>query len=298
MTKVLFIVNPNALKGKITKYIPQMLKNLKEKNFEVNLQYTKKEYSADKIIENNKNKFDLVICCSGDGTVNEIINAMMQFNTKTPIGLIPLGTMNDFAHGIEVSFNKLDLSRNISKYVIKKSDTGKFNDQYFNYVAAFGTFSNVGYETPNLWKRKIGKIAYFLKAFIELFRINKYEIEAKIDKEIVRGTYIYMSISNSKTIARIPWFSKKIVNFDDGKFEILLIKSPKYFIQLIPIFFSLIFHKYKNKHIIFKQASQIEIEFHEEVPWTLDGEFGGKVKKAQIKNIEKNIEYLVPNKEK
>ena len=174
MTKVLFIVNPNALKGKITKYIPQMLKNLKEENFKVNLQYTKKEYSADKIIENNKNKFDLVICCSGDGTVNEIINAMMQFNTKTPIGLIPLGTMNDFAHGIEVSFNKLDLSRNISKYVIKKSDTGKFNDQYFNYVAAFGTFSNVGYETPNLWKRKIGKIAYFLKAFIEIFRINKY----------------------------------------------------------------------------------------------------------------------------
>ena len=175
------------------------------------------------------------------------------------------------------------MSKDLNKYVVRKSDTGRFNQNYFNYVAAFGVFSNVGYETSNKWKHKIGKIAYFIKAFEQLFRIKPYKVNARIDGQEI-----------DEELARIPWFKAKQVNLEDGKFEVILIKSPQHFFQLIPIFLSLVSHRYKNKHIIFRQAHEIQLDIEQEIQWTLDGEDAGKHKKVEIENIRRNIEYLVP----
>ena len=93
---ILIIVNPNAGKGKVQKKIHKIANNFSKQDYVVDIIYTKKNYSAKDIIQDYKGPLQLVICCGGDGTLNDLINAVMLLENKPKISFIPLGTMNDF----------------------------------------------------------------------------------------------------------------------------------------------------------------------------------------------------------
>ena len=87
--------------------------------------------------------YDIVVASGGDGTLDEIVTGMMLGGYTNPIGYIPSGSTNDFAN----SFH------NFKKYVAGRYghcrglphafDVGRFNDDYFVYIAAFRTVTDV-----------------------------------------------------------------------------------------------------------------------------------------------------------
>lgn len=291
--QVLLIVNPEAGKGKVQKKIPDIKKDLMKLGYDVKIVYTKKDFSSKQIIKQYNNT-DIVLCCGGDGTVNDLVNAVMELEEKPYISFIPLGTVNDFARTIGLSRQRYLMPGILKKFSIQKTDIGKFNEKYFNYVAAFGAFTQVSYITSQKLKKLFGKLAYFFVGIKYLFKIKNYKINLEIDGEGIERECIYCSISNSKSIGGFQWFRKRDISISDGKFEVLLINTPKNKIRYISIVFDIIFRRYKTKNFFYKQGSNIQISSDKSILWTIDGEYGGSTKEAKICNCKEAVTYIVP----
>lgn len=202
--------------------------------------------------------------------------------------------MNDFAKTIRMSTNKIFLSKHINETRLIKSDTGSFNNTYFNYVAAFGAFTPVSYVTPHKLKKVFGKIAYFIVGTIYVGKIRTHKIKVKVNEEEFEDDFIYGSISNSKSIGGFKWFKRKGVKINDGKFEVLLIKRPKNIFGWIRMLNLLILKRHDRKYFYYAQTDKIEFKSEQNLTWTIDGEYGGRKKEIFIKNNKEAIEYVIP----
>jgi len=292
--KILLIVNLHSGKGTIKRKLPSIINNLSGAGYEVDVHYTKPNYKPAKIMREYNKNVDLIICCGGDGTLNEVVNYVMKSEINSKISFIPLGTMNDFAHTIKMSTNKTYLSRNINNCRHVKSDIGKFNTVYFNYVAAFGAFVPVPYVTPQSLKRIFGKFAYFIVAFSYISKIREVPIVLEVNGKHIEDEFVFGSISNSKTIGRIRWFKRNEVKIDDGKFEMMFVKKPKNVLQFIDMVFALLIKNHNKKYFYFFQTDEVSIKSDAGIPWTLDGEYGGRLKHVTIKNNKQSVTYIVP----
>ena len=292
---ILIIVNPNAGKGKVQKKIHKIASNFSKQNYLVDIIYTKKNYSAADIINDYKGDLDIVICCGGDGTLNDLINAVMKMEIKPKISFIPLGTMNDFANTVGLFRFKFWLPNNMKNAKHMKIDIGSFNGKYYNYVAAFGAFTMVPYVTKQNLKKVFGKLAYFIVGIRYLAKIKSYNLKLEVDGKITEGDFIYGSISNSKSIGGFKWFRKREINIGDGKYEVILIKKPKHKIGIVNVAVNILFKRYNNeKHFLYMQGSNIKITPKTHLKWTLDGEYGGRIETVEIKNNKQEIELIIP----
>ena len=256
--------------------------------------YTKIDYSASSIIRDYKRDLDLVICCGGDGTLNDLINAVMKLEKKPYISFIPLGTMNDYANTIGLYRFKFWLPNNMKNPEERLVDIGEFDNKYFNYVAAFGAFTMVPYVTRQSLKKVFGKLAYFIVGIKYLKKIKSYKLIIDVDGSVIKGDFIYGSISNSKSIGGFRWFRKREIDLGDGKYEIILVKKPHEKIQLLGIIFNILFKKYNNKNFLYLQGSNIKISPQVHLNWTLDGEYGGRKKEVEIINNKQAVTMVIP----
>ena len=111
--KILAIVNPRSGMADIGRYIDRIEDNLKLNGYEVDIKYTTREYNATKILEDYDKEFNIILACGGDGTLNETIEGLYERNKDVKVCFIPSGTTNDFAKSLNISFNRL----HISKYI-------------------------------------------------------------------------------------------------------------------------------------------------------------------------------------
>lgn len=203
--------------------------------------------------------------------------------------------MNDFARTIKLSTKKTFLAKNIDEGTIISSDIGEFNDCYFNYVVAFGAFTPVSYVTSQKLKRRLGKLAYFIVALKYLNKIRGYKITIKTKETEITDKFIFGSVSNSKSIGGFEWFKRKGVKINDGEFEALFIKNPHSIMGYIKTIIALLLKQHnKKKYFEYYKTDKIEIISDSQIPWTVDGEFGGRKKEVNIKNINKAIDYIIP----
>lgn len=295
--EILIIVNPCAGKGKINKYIPNICDNLEKQGYELEVEYTSKEKNGREIIKNYMRYIDAVIVCGGDGTLNEVVNGIIESNKKINVTFIPFGTTNDFAKTLKMPTNKLRLSKKLSKYNRKQIDIGKFNNKYFYYVAAFGTFSDISYITKQKDKNRLGRLAYFkegLKKIKNMKKFKAYQVSIVTDNEIIKDKFIYGGVTNSLSIGGFKWFRKDEMSLNDGLFEVILVKKPKNFVTALKIAYSLISKRFDQKNIYYLKTKHLKFDFEENIVWTLDGEKGQEAKEILIENQRNKLGMLVP----
>ena len=295
--EILIIVNPCAGKGKVNKYIPQICDNFEKKGYELEVKYTSDTENGETIIENYIRYIDAVVVCGGDGTMNEVINGIIKCHKKIDITFIPFGTTNDYARTVKIPKKKYSLSKKLSKYKNKKIDIGSFNDRYFYYVAAFGVCTDIAYTTKQNEKNKIGRFAYYRRALKEFKNMKTYKTTIVTDDEIIKDEFIYGGITNSISIGGLKWFRRSDININDGLFEVVLIKKPKNKFGIIKIFVSILRKRYDQKNIYCMKTKHLQIDFEEDVNWTLDGEYGGIASKVLIENNRNRLDLLVPEKD-
>ena len=211
---------------------------------------------------------------------------------------MPTGTTNDFARSLNVSFDKLDISKNIYEYRSKKVDIGFIDNQIFNYVAAFGIFSKSSYNTSSKLKRRIGKLAYVLSGIKDLFNFKTYKLEIQTETEKIEDEFFYGSISNSEYIGGFNLLKNKCVKVDDGKFEAIFVKKPKNFIQTIKLILKVLRGNLEDENIYYLETSELIIKCNETIEWSIDGEYGGAKNKVEIHAKKQFVEYLIPSNEK
>jgi YegS/Rv2252/BmrU family lipid kinase len=210
-----------------------------------------------------------------------------------PIGYIPAGTTNDFARSLHISKDILEAADTATNGIPFACDIGQFNEDYFVYIAAFGMFTDVSYETKQSMKNVLGHLAYLLEGTKRIFNIPSYHIRITHDGKVIEDDFMFGMITNSKSVAGFVDLVGKDVVFDDGEFEVTLIKAPKNAMELNEIVASLLMRQIDSHYMYSFRTGEIRLESKEEIPWTLDGEFGGEHDEVVIRNIKQGLQIMV-----
>lgn len=293
---MLFIYNPKAGKALIRNHLVDILDVFVKGGYEVTVYPTQARGDAIKKTKKKKDKYDIVVCSGGDGTLDEVCTGMMESKVKVPIGYIPAGSTNDFAASLNLSKNMVQAAEDIVNGDTFAVDIGIFNEDIFAYIAAFGLFTEVTYETDQQVKNVLGHVAYLLEGMKSLATIKKYKLKVMTDETVIEDEFIFGMITNSHSVGGFQRITGNNVELDDGEFEVTLIKYPKNPIELNRVMAALVDRDIDAECMYCFKAKEVRIESEEEVAWTLDGEFGGSHKEVTVKNLHKSLEIRVPNR--
>ncbi|MBH1940687.1 diacylglycerol kinase family lipid kinase [Mobilitalea sibirica] len=295
--KMLFIYNPHAGKGKIRHLLSNIIELFVKNGYEVVTYATLGEKDAKRIVLDclNREKYDIVVCSGGDGTLNEVIDGIMSGNKKIKIGYIPAGTTNDFAYSLGLPKNMPKSAQVVVNGQSFLCDVGNLNGEYFAYTAAFGIFTDASYATPQTSKNMLGRLAYILEGIKRLPNWKSYHIKITCKNRVIQDNFIYGMVANSDSIGGFKGITGKDVLLDDGLFEGVFIKVPQNVLDLQSIINDLLRGNVKSNHIFYLPVQEIQITSEEPVPWTIDGEYGGEFKSVHIKNLKQAISIIRNN---
>lgn len=299
MKRLLFFVNPNAGHAEIRSSLMQVIQIFTAGGYEVTVHPTSGPRDLTRQIAARGADYDLIVCTGGDGTLNEATSGLMQLQNRPPLGYIPSGTVNDVAGSLGLSRDPVTAAQDIVHGRPFAIDIGSFGtERWFDYVAAFGLFTNVPYETPQADKRIWGKMAYFFNGVQALSEVQAVHARISWDGQTIEDDLLdglvcsTTSVGGFKTARTAGGFD---ISLNDGLYEVVLIRDIKNIAEFSAVAAKLLRMDFQNRdYFITCQTSRIRFEFDRPVAWTLDGEFGGSVRDVEIANHPRAIEMIVP----
>ncbi len=294
MKKLLLIVNPVSGKMKSKTTLIDVIKTLQVNGYEVTVKLTEKRGHAVEFARNAESAgFESVVCFGGDGTLNETISGLMQAESKLPLGYIPAGSTNDFASSMKLSGTPKIAAKTIANGNVNLIDVGRFNsERYFTYVACFGAFTASSYSVSQDIKNVLGHFAYVLGGIKEIAAIKSYNLTIEMDNITVSGEYIFVSATNSTSVAGIVKLRDELVDMGDGVFEVALVKRPKNLIELNKIITAITTSNFDNGQIEFYKSSKVNIKYDGKLDWSLDGEHAESEGDVTIENVHHGIRFI------
>ena len=294
--KLLFIFNPCSGKGQIKNKLMEVIDIMVKAGYEVPIHSTQDREDAMQKVKSEAKNYDLVICSGGDGTLDEAVTGMMQSEKKVPLGYIPAGSTNDFANSLKIPKDIVKAAHVAVEGRKFPVDVGYFNGDSFIYIAAFGLFTDVSYQTSQELKNVLGHAAYILEGAKRLHNITSYKMRVEYDGNIIEDEFAYGMITNSVSVGGFKKLTGKNVLLDDGLFEVTLIRMPKNPVEWNEILSCLANLKDDSDLIYTFKTDCVKFLPEDVIPWTLDGEFGGEHKNVIVKNVHQALEIMVKNK--
>lgn len=292
MKKLLFIMNPFAGQKKANKVLPEILMLFTEAGYEINISMTTGPGAATQLAAERGGMADLVVCCGGDGTLNETIAGLLQAGLDVPVGYIPSGTTNDFASSLNLSHNPIQAARDILEGEPVAYDICKFGDRYFCYVASFGAFTKASYAVPQTLKNALGHTAYVLGGISELSQIRNEHVRMEIDGEVVEDDFLFGAICNSTSVGGILTLPQNQVDMGDGIFEVMLIRAPRHLNEITDCILAVQNQTYNCGMITFRPAKAVKILADPFMAWTLDGEKADGYQEVLVENLHHAIKII------
>ncbi len=293
MKKMLFIMNPKAGRTTLKNSLVDVLEVFCNNDYDVRTYLTKSADDAERVVAEEGVGYDVIVCAGGDGTLGNTVAGFMKSGLKVPLGYIPCGSTNDFARSMEIPMTAVEAAEMVVGAEPFSVDIGSLNDKYFVYVAAFGVFSDTSYATPQNMKNIFGHAAYVLQGIKSIANIPSYKMKITIDGEIQEGEFIFGMVSNSISVGGFKSITRKGVEFDDGLFEGVLIRTIKTPADLERVVRALLTGDISEKSMVSFRASNVLFEAEDPVAWTCDGEFGGEYKNTSIDIHRRAIDLLV-----
>lgn len=300
MKQIYFICNLHSGKASVGNHLAMILDRFTASGFQVTVHPTQNRGDATVCARQacDAGCYDILVCSGGDGTLNEVIQGCMTSQIPCPIGYIPFGSTNDFARGLGIPKDPEEAVDCIIHGEPMRCDVGGFNDKYFTYVAAFGAFTEISYQTSQQFKNVLGHAAYILNGISKLSKIRACRMKIEYDGGVIEDEFLYGMVTNSSSVAR--FLSLSDVRWDDGRFEVTLIHKPSNLVQLHQLVaaFSKIQIGLEKRYLHYFRTSKLVVTNLDEEPvsWTIDGEYGGTERVNRIVNYQQAISFRVdPN---
>jgi YegS/Rv2252/BmrU family lipid kinase len=288
MQRMLFIFNRHAGKDRNWMVLADIVNTMTAQGYLVTTYPTQAPGDAGEAITRWGSSYDRIVVAGGDGTLNEAVAGLIRLPDKPPLGYIPIGSTNDFSKNLSLPSLPADAALAATEGVPRLCDAAKFNGRPFIYVAAFGAFADVSFNTPQSSKNLLGYAAYLLESVKRLPSIKPYQITAECDGRQISGAFLYGMVSNTASVAGIQHFPLGDPKLDDGLLEVTLISPPKDIVELERLGRLLLLGDPLEKTSPLVQTfstAKISIHAQEELLWTLDGENGGAHRTAEIEVI-------------
>lgn len=297
MKKLLFIVNPMAGKGAYKANFGETLFTMHAGGVVPTVRFTAGRGDATEIAKQEGGAYEIICCLGGDGTLSEVMEGVVQIpeGHRPPIGYIPLGTANDVATTLNLPKNNMvGAARRVIYGQPMDFDVGAFGENgNFTYVAAFGAFTDVSYETPQQEKQALGHFAYVLEGMMRLPKITKYHAKVEYDGGVLEDDFLFGGVMNSTSVAGLIHLNSDKIRLDDGLFELALVKSPRNISDLRAILSDLRERNYDGRFIKLVPTSFARFTFDQSVAWTRDGEEGGTYQELELRNLKRAVQIIV-----
>ena len=292
MKKLFFVMNPVAGTRKAGKLLPEILAQLNQGDYDVITYITAGQGDARKVVSKRAGEMDLIVCCGGDGTFNEVVAGLLESKADVPIGYIPAGSTNDFATSLGLAADPVEAAKAIIHGSSQAYDVGCFGGRYFTYVASFGAFTKASYMTPQNVKNALGHTAYLLEGIQELSQLRPVRVRIETEETVIEDDVLFGAVCNSTSVGGILTLDPKQVDMGDGMFEILLVRAPKSLSEIRECIQAVQQQKYNCKMITFCSARKVAVEMVNPVSWTLDGEWESAHTAVEIENIHHAIRLV------
>ena len=290
---LLFIVNPRAGRTRSTAPLFDAVAHFCASGYLVDLQLTQAREDATRLARELGGKFDAVVCCGGDGTLNETVTGLMDLPSPPPLGYIPAGSTNDFAASLHLPDQPLEAARVITASGGRPLDVGSFNGRPFIYVASFGAFTRASYSAPQNVKNDLGHLAYILEGVKDLSTLRPYRASVATEEECFDGEFLFGAVTNATSVGGLVKLKEDQVCLDDGLFELLLIPNPKSIADLQGLARSLLLQDFTGGGVIFRHVHTLTVQTPEDLPWALDGEFDPGGAQVEIHNLHRRLTFLI-----
>ncbi|MBQ3053326.1 MAG: diacylglycerol kinase family lipid kinase [Clostridia bacterium] len=297
MRKALLIVNPTAGKMSGKTALFDIISEFSAHHILVTTAITNKRGDATEYAQkgDESREYDFIVCCGGDGTLNETLNGLIKSGGNTPLSYIPAGSTNDFAKSMNIPLEITAAARKIANNSEEIFlDIGSFcKNKIFSYIASFGAFTSTSYSVPQNMKNSLGHFAYVLGGIMDVASIKPYHVTVNTSDKEFEGDYIFCAVSNSSSLGGVIKLNAEDVSMVDGLFEVLAIKNPKNPNELHKILWGIINGDFSDKEIFeYFKTDKITFNMPENVNWSLDGEYEEGKQVVEIENLHGKIRFL------
>lgn len=293
--KMLFFVNPKAGQLELRNHLMDVLSVFTAAGYDVTVHTTLGPGDLTSFLIQEAAHYDLVVCAGGDGTLNEAVSGLMQLPNRPPLGYLPAGTVNDVAATLGLKRDPVEAARTVvsgTPYAIDIGSLGQ--NRWFTYVAGFGAFTDVSYQTPQQDKRIFGRLAYFFNGVKSLGEIRPIRMRLETDGQAIEDDVLLGLVCSTTSVGGFRARQDMGVKLDDGLFEVIVAKnitSPADFNALGAL---LLRREFDPAFFYTFQVNRIRFQFPGEVKWTVDGEYGGAHTDVEIVNHNRAVEIIVP----
>ena len=291
--KLLLIVNPRSGKTQSRAPLFDALEVFSDAGYLLKIHSTAGPGDAAATAAAEGAAYDAVVCVGGDGTLNETAAGLMKLENPPVLGYLPRGSTNDFASSLQISKIPVSAARAAMSAPARRLDVGRRNQRHFIYVASFGAFVRSSYAASQAAKNALGHFAYILEGMKDLNTLRPYQVRLTADGEKLDGEYLFGAVCNSTSIGGLMKLDPEHVVLDDGKFEMLLIPSPKSPLDLNDLILALLNQEYDHGGLVFRHVSSVHVETDETLPWSLDGEYAPPVPAVDIENQRQALSILL-----
>lgn len=271
--KVKFIYNPYSGENLILSKLDKVISLHQEAGYTiVPYRITAGEDVGVALNDIKDGNYKYILIAGGDGTVDSVVNAMAKSGVSLPIGILPVGTANDFSKFLGMPSDVEEACKQILSSEVKSVDLGSINDKYFVNVASTGLFTDVSQKTDVNLKNTIGKLAYYLKGLEELPNFRKLHVNI-LSKEVeFDGEMYLLLVFNGATAGNFNLATR--ADACDGLLDIIMFKAVQIY-ELLPLFIKVLKgeHLDSNKVLYFK-TDYLKVECHEDIVTDIDGEKG------------------------
>ena len=289
---LLLILNPTSGMRKAARNLTDIISVFNRADYDTHVYVTACHGDAAKAVHQFGSEADIIVCCGGDGTLNETVTGVIEAGLDVPIGYIPSGSTNDFASSLHLSGDVVEAAGQIVSGSETAYDVGRFGDRYFTYIASFGAFTKASYSTPQNIKNTLGHMAYVLEGMQELTALRPEHIRMELDGETVEDDFLFGAVCNSTSVGGILKLKPDLVDMADGRFEVLLIRAPRDLQELHECVMALHNQTYNCGMITFRNAGSVHVTGNPSMAWSLDGEKADGSEEIMIENLHKRITLI------
>ena len=279
MKRMLFLYNPTAGKGAAAAHLSGVVDQFTKAGWLTTVYPTQGKKDATRVARELGSYYDRVVCCGGDGTLSETAAGLLELSRPPLLGYIP------------------SLAAGDSEPL--RWDIGTLNQQPFVYVAAFGAFTEVSYDTPQDLKNTFGHLAYIMAGIASIPSITPYHMKVEYDGQVLEDDFFYGMVCNTYSVAGMRNLPTDRVELDDGLFEVILVRKPMSIGEIGAGLQTLLRPGAveEGSALLSFHASQLKFTSEKPIPWTIDGEYGGSHEVSRVQNHRQALAILSGRKQ-
>lgn len=222
MKNCVVIMNPSSGKEEALDYKKKIEQQLE--GYNVTFKETAGEGDAKRFAKDACDaKVDVVVLVGGDGTLNEGINGIAEQSHRPTVGIVPLGTVNDFARALQIPMEPDEAIQRLGGKSIL-ADIGKVNNHYFTNVVAIGELADAVGNVSVEQKTSLGSFAYLLEGVKAAVQNNHFTIEVKTENETFREEVMIFLCVLTNTVGSFKKVNEK-ADVADGLLHGFLLKK-------------------------------------------------------------------------